>query len=65
MSKYPKDSNGIPQTKSFTVTFPKLSGVNANVVVTIVAGSRDSAVAQARTALHQTADQAEANVTVA
>jgi hypothetical protein len=52
------------QTKSFSITFPKLSGVSANVTVVIVAASRESAVAQARAALHQTADQVESAVTV-
>lgn len=60
MSKYPN-----AQVKTFTVTFPKKSGVGSNVVVTIAAGSPESALAQARHALIQTADQPESAVTVA
>lgn len=59
----PRSSTG--QTKTFTITFPKLSGVQANVQVQITAGDPDRALAGARQALHQTADQAASGVTVA
>lgn len=61
MPKYPGG-----QTKSFTVTFPKLSGIGSNVVVSgVVASDPERALSIARYALHQCADQADSKITVA
>lgn len=59
----PRDSKGA--TASRTVTFAKLDGISANVVVTVPASSDvDRAIAVARQALHRTADQPVSGITV-